>query len=586
MKETEVDILDIYSSMSRAIEDKIKTLSERIEREKGKLTNQNKKVSIFGKASANIGIKVNEDDMRKLSELGKAMNNLYYQDSSSYNLPEEVISSLDEISNLLNDEETNELRNVINSSLRNANREKKDNIKQASLETQKQFSKLKLENNEFRIFDSRDTKASDLSQVPSIGRITYLNAIKQIEKEMLGKLSTNYVSVNSTKNEIVLNDNESIFISKMEEMINKKQLEPSKNVTNISKNIEEIKEAMLSREKANSLIIKISNIMPELNKINNFDVSTIKNFLSKMENKYKKELDKSNKFISSFNFADIKKQMKAKESQEKEEDEKNSRITTYENLAYELEKVQNETPDNQEKIAEIKEAMQDYARKYGIPEYELVSIRDKGIAKYKSEVKAQERRVESAKAKIKYKDELRKSVMSEIREEAIRELESSKAFDDNSFEYRNGDVYAEPIDKEAMIKRKMDELMKIAEMTPIERGLYEFKKQGIISQDATIESLTPSQLNDIRIGFSDNAYPFMANYKTLKAREAVSKKINTVYKDYIKYRGGLKDKKDVLSFSEYAKQIHKIENANTTDVEPTLLADMEEILSDQEGRSR
>lgn len=40
--------------------------------------------------------------------------------------------------------------------------------------------------------------------------------------------------------------------------------------------------------------------------------------------------------------------------------------------------------------------------------------------------------------------------MTEIREEAIRELETSKAFEDSSFEERNGDVYAEPINRETL----------------------------------------------------------------------------------------------------------------------------------------
>ena len=70
--------------------------------------------------------------------------------------------------------------------------------------------------------------------------------------------------------------------------------------------------------------------------------------------------------------------------------------------------------------------------------------------KYQSEAKAQKAKVESAKAKIEYEGELRRTVMAEIREEAIRELETSKAFEDSSFEERNGDVYAEPINRETL----------------------------------------------------------------------------------------------------------------------------------------
>lgn len=255
-------------------------------------------------------------------------------------------------------------------------------------------------------------------------------------------------------------------------------------------------------------------------------------------------------------------------------------------MAYELEKALTENPDDLQRINEIKAAMQDFARKFDVSEQELDLARNNGIAKYQSEAKAQKSKVDAAKAKIEYEDELKKTVMMEIREEAIRELESSKAFDDSSYEARNGDVYAAPIDREAMIQRKMDELMKLAEMTPEERGLYDFKKSGIIKGNATIEDLTEQQLNDIRIGYSDNAYSFMADYKDWKAREAVKPKANTIYKEYIKYRAGLKDKNQFLSFSDYAKEMHKIENMSDIMVDDNLKEEMRETLQGQGGRSR
>ena len=257
----------------------------------------------------------------------------------------------------------------------------------------------------------------------------------------------------------------------------------------------------------------------------------------------------------------------------------------YENLAYELEKALAETPDDLQKINEIKAAMQDFTRKFNISENTLDLAKNNGKAKYQSEAKAQKAKVESAKAKIEYEDELRKTVMAEIREEAIRELESSRAFDDN-YEVRNGDVYAQPMDREAMIQRKMDELMKMAEMTPIERGLYDLKRQGRIKNDATVEDLTSQQLNDIRIGYSDNTYSFMADYKDWKAREAVKPKADTIYKEYIKYRASLKNKNEFLSFSDYAKQIHKVENMSDTMVDENLKEEMRETLQEHGGRSR
>lgn len=575
MKDKEVSSLDIYRSMEKSISEKLEKLSSKIERNKEKLNGPGK-VGFVDRLTMNSENKSHEEEIRRLTELSKAMSNLKFSESNKYKLPEVVTSSLDDISSLLTAEETAELRNVVNSSLRSANKAKKDNIKNASLEVQKILGKLGLSDKAFLVYDGLDYKKS----------ISFEVATKEMEKELLSDLTPEYTPININKSEVSLDSGESVLISKIEEMISKRELEPTKSINNIVANIAEIKEAMLTREKANRITLKISNAMTELNKITEIDITMIKTFLSKIQNKYQKELDKANKFISKFDFSNIKEQIEAKDAKENKENEKENRITTYENLAYELEKALAETPDDLQNINEIKAAMQDFARKFDIPENELDLARNNGKAKYQSEVKAQKAKVESAKAKIEYEDELRRTVMAEIREEAIRELETSKAFEDSSFEERNGDVYAEPINRETMIKRKMDELMKLAEMTPIERGLYDLKKQGRIKNDATVEDLTPQQLNDIRIGYSDNAYSFMADYKDWKARETVKPKADTIYKEYIKYRTSLKNKNEFLSFSDYAKQIHKIENMSDIMVDENLKEEMRETLQEQGGRSR
>ena len=575
MRDTEVNGLAICRSMEKEINEKVEKLMEKLERNKQKLNGPGK-VGFIDKMSMNSANKSYEEEIRKLTELSKSMNNLHFSNNDRYKLPDGVTSRLDDISSLLTVEETNELRNVVNSSLRNANKDKKENIKAASLEVQRLLNKLKLSDKAFLVYDGLEYKKS----------MSYETATKELEKQLLSDLTPEYTSVNINKSEVSLNNSESVLISNIEEMISKKELEPTKSVNCIVDNIAEIKDAMLTRTKANSLVLKISNAVNELDKITEIDVSMVKNFLAKIENKYRKELENANKFISKFNFDDIKKQIEAKEEKENKEKEDKNRITTYENLAYELEKALTENPDDLQRINEIKAAMQDFARKFDVSEQELDLARNNGIAKYQSEAKAQKSKVDAAKAKIEYEDELKKTVMMEIREEAIRELESSKAFDDSSYEARNGDVYAAPIDREAMIQRKIDELMKLAEMTPEERGLYDFKKSGIIKGNATIEDLTEQQLNDIRIGYSDNAYSFMADYKDWKAREAVKPKANTIYKEYIKYRAGLKDKNQFLSFSDYAKEMHKIENMSDIMVDDNLKEEMRETLQGQGGRSR
>ena len=78
----------------------------------------------------------------------------------------------------------------------------------------------------------------------------------------------------------------------------------------------------------------------------------------------------------------------------------------------------------------------------------------------------------------------------------------------------------------------------------------------------------------------------MADYKDWKARETAKPKADTIYKEYIKYRTSLKNKNDFLSFTDYAKQMHKIENMSDTMVDESLKEEMRETLQEQGGRSR
>ena len=133
MRDTEVNGLAICRSMEKEINEKVEKLMEKLERNKQKLNGPGK-VGFIDKMSMNSANKSYEEEIRKLTELSKSMNNLHFSNNDRYKLPDGVTSRLDDISSLLTVEETNELRNVVNSSLRNANKDKKENIKAASLE--------------------------------------------------------------------------------------------------------------------------------------------------------------------------------------------------------------------------------------------------------------------------------------------------------------------------------------------------------------------------------------------------------------------------------------------------------------------
>lgn len=566
----EANSLELYDSAKKSIDERKKRLLEKIEKNKEKL---NGKLGFIDKMLINSDNKSYKEKIIKLTELSESMSKLYFSEHNKFELPQELLEKFNDVGSLLTEEEKNELINTVNSCVRNTNKDKIDKVKNSSLEVQKLLDKLKLSGVEFSASDGQKKS------------ISYEAATKKIEHELLENLKTEYVPIIKNEREDLLPNSEELMISKIEEMISNKELEQNKNVNAIVSNISKIKEAMEIRAKNEILLTNVSNTLTELNKVTEIDITMIKNFLNKIENKYKKELDKANTFLSKFDFTDIKKQIEIKKEQEEKELRENYNRINYENLAYNLEKIKTEDPNNYQKISEIKAKMREMVQTNGLTEEQIKLAQENGKNKYHSDVKAQQARVSAAKAKIAYEDELRKGVMAEIREEAIRELEYAGAFE-GIYEARNGDVYSQPVDREALIKAKIEELKKLADMTPEERGLLEFKKMGIVKSSATIDDLTTQQLNDIRLGYRDNAYPFMADYKNWKAREEAKPKADSIYKDYIKYRASLKDKNEFLSFSDYAKQVHKIENMTDTMVSEDLKDEMREIMQEQGGISR
>lgn len=564
MKDTEVTSYSICSSMDKSINEMIDKLRGRIEKNKEKLSG---KVGFIDKMSMNGAIKDYQEQIRRLTELSQALGDLRFSDNKKYKLPEKVVEHINGLYQLLTDDEKNALKQNVSIALSNSNKDKKEKVQTMSAKIQKMIAKLGLSTKGFLVYDKTQYKTS----------ISYEQAIKTVEREMLKNLTPEFVSLQGNKMNIELPLDEKTLLNYIKNMVENKELEKSKSVNAIVDNLAQIEDAMNTRERCKLLLLKISNTLFEINNITEIDVTIIKQFLTKLENKYNAEQEKANKFIMKFDFTNVKNQIEEKKKVEEREAKEKHYLTMYENLAYELEKVMTEDPSNYDKIQEIQSQMRACASSYGFSESQLDGAKTNGKIKYHEAVRDQKLKVAAVQEKIAYENELRKGVMAQIREEAIRELERNKAFDED-YEIVNGDVRSMAMDKEGMIKRKMEELMCLAEMTSEERGLYDLKKRGIIKPDATIDDLTAQQLNDIRIGYSDESYEFLADYKTWKSRENVKPQANTIYKEYIKYRANLQNKNDFLSFSEFAKQKHNLEQMSEIMVDANLKEEMAETL--------
>lgn len=561
----DIESNELFNSMKKEIDKRIEKANTYLEHKQERLKGTTKKLGTFDKLSINYDIKSYQEQIRKLTELNQTISSLRFSDTDKYNIPKDLKSCFDRLGTLLTEKEVKQLRENINSCIKEVNKGKRDSVRQKAAKAQKLLEQLNIGKNNLLIYNGFNQYT---------GTTTSFNeALKEAERFQLEGLTSEYSFISSKPAEIKLENGDELFLSTLEEMIENDQLEKNKNTQNITDNFSSIKEAFVAKTKIKKTLLLLNNALSELEKITEVDFSKAESYLKRLESDYKKEIDKVNKTLDKFDFNAIKKEIEKKRAENEKNRLEESKFKEYQQLAYELEKVMTEHENDHEKIQQIKEAMRAAAMSSGLTNEKLEQAMIEGKGRYQTERQEQKAKVEAAKKRIAYEDELKANVMRQIRQYAIRELESSGAFEED-YEYRNGDVYSKSTDKEAMIQRKIEELKKLADMTPEERGLEDQRKHGFISSNVRVEDLTQQQINDFRIGYSDSAYDFMADYKSWKLREENKPQANNIYREYIKYRASLEDKTQFLSFSEYAKQLHNIENMSDSMVDEELIEEL------------
>lgn len=546
----EITNLDLYESMNLEIDRKISDLKSRIEKRENELNDSNNRINFIVKNRINNQVKEYQNQIIKLTNLKKSLFELMHADDKKYSLPNDIKEKLDSVASLISDEEVNKLKNIINTNLQNANKDKKNTVNKKISEVNKMLSSLNIGSKNVKIF---------IQKIIYSGAISYDSAVKTIGNRKLSELITNFNLIHKNEVEFTSDDN---FISTIEEMINKNKLPKDRRIDNILSNFDAIKEAMNNKVNAERTLTKLDNLINNFKEIDSVDFSKTVTYLTGLQNTYKRVKDNADKYLSKFNFEYLKNEINKLKENENIDRAKENKISTYKMLAYELEKTLSEHPEDYEKIQSIQEQMRNLEITFDLKKDEIDKIRLTGKNEYLNEREEQRKVVERSNEKIAYQDELEKSALASLRSAAIEELNYSKAFEPNSV-YLNGDIRSTNNDREKLIAMKMEELKKMAFMSVEERGLMDFKKKGLISPSATIEDLTPSQLNDIRIGYSDGALG-LTEYKDYMKKSGTEKTPDTIYKEYIKYRASLKDKTTYITFSDYAKQKYNLNNMDTT----------------------
>ena len=557
--------LDLYESMNLEIDRKISDLKSRIEKRENELNDSNNRINFIVKNRINNQIKEYKNQIIKLTSLKKSLFELMHADDKKYSLPDNIKEKLDSVASLISDEEVNKLKNVINTDLQNANKDKKNTINEKINEVNKMLSSLNIGSKNVKIF---------IQKIIYSGAISYDSAVKTIGNRKLSNLNADFILIHKNEVEFTSDNN---FISTIEEMINKNKLPKDRRIDNILNNFDAIKEVMNNKVNAERALTQLNNLINNFKEIEGIDFSKTVTYLTGLQNTYKRVKDNADKYLSKFNFEYLKNEINKLKENENIDMAKENKISTYKMLAYELEKTLSEHPEDYEKIQSLQEQMRNLEITFDLKKDEIDKIRLTGKNEYLNEREEQRKLVERSNEKIAYQDELEKTALASLRSAAIEELNYSKAFEPNSV-YLNGDIRSTNNDREKLIAMKMEELKKMAFMSVEERGLMDFKKKGLISPSATIEDLTPSQLNDIRIGYSDGALG-LTEYKDYMKKSGKEKTPDTIYKEYIKYRASQKDKTTYITFSDYAKQKYNLNNMDTTMVS-------EELQEELKGKTR
>lgn len=527
----EINGLDCYL----AIEEKIKKQIERNVDENKNLTEklQNKQTKQLEKVGIKLDLLLITNELKKQQELLKTLSSLHhYIHSDKYTFPTELVEQFEDLGTFLNKEELEQLRSAVNNELYKANSKEKKDLKEKIESTRNVLNKLGLSDKPLLIYDfGHEVK----------GKTTYQDAVQIIERDILKALSVDSVFIHQ-KNKTDQGWSDTPLIFKIEDMISNNQLEHSKNVDSIISNFSKIRQMFILSEKCQNILTLSPIIRIELSKISEFDTSGIIDFLLNLENKYKKERKKANEYLKKFDFGDIKEQIESKEAKDAKEKLTSDKILSLQRLVSQLEKLKSGGPNNQAEISRTKAQIQ-RLKAAGLTKEQIKLAETNGKADYDREVRGNK----ALPAKEEYEEQLQKA-MSDLRKAAEGLVE-----EDESYLIKNGGDSFSAEDKESRVQEKIKELIKWANISPEERGLREWKKMGILKQNATLDSLTSSQLNSLRIGYSD-ATLGLTDYKKLKQREKDSPFANTIYRAYIKYRADCQALGEPpLTFSNYAK---------------------------------
>lgn len=529
---------DLLLSMQKNIGERLQKTDAKLERTKDRL--ENGKVSIIDKIFLKNSLKSLQQEHTNLVTLNQKLSSFTHNNQAQTSLPSDVKSALDSLGTVLNNEEITNLNNVIKSTIDNLNKSSKQGIENDAKEIEKLLKSLKLENNNFLLYNSYNQYQNS--------QTSFIIALEKIKKQDFMGEKEQYKVIHQDGTPLISDDIAS-FNSSLEELKQNKFFQNDKQAKNIIDNSNQIKEAYKNKVLSYNTLRKLDSCIDSMK--NDPSLNDIKLYLEKVKNNYVKAYEKSNSYLEKFNIESLKDKYKKEIEKQREEkmreETKQTGMALYQELTYELQKTIANDPNNLNKIEDIKKQMREVKANYKLDNLNLSDAEFKGKTNYTNEVSKEKAVIElSNESRLNEYNENKQAEIA-LREAAIKELQYSNNNKAIEYDVKNGDVYQKE-EAESLIKAKMDELREMANLSVEERGLLMLKKRGYIDKDATVSMLSPQQLNDIRIGYSDSALG-LTDYQKYKKQQTS----NSIYKEYLIYRAKNQDKNEYMSFSQFAK---------------------------------
>ena len=486
-----------------------------------------------------------------LGKIQKEISDTYFVSLGNfYSIPEDIKTSLQVLANNIKEEEFDKLSAALDSDIRAVNYyDKVHQINSRTEEVLKMSDKFKLSDKHVIIYDEN----GDVIETKRFN--TTIQQMMNLKKEQL----------DHDKGIIELVQNRSQTYGEannMIDMVNDGFLENKAENSFFITNVSRIVEQKIAKEEAEKAINMCEELRKRLDKENDIEFTKLKAELESIVVNNRKVIQEANKLLSKVDINKYEQLAKdyAKSTEEKEM--KNSVTSQYVNLVNTLAKLKHENPDNLDEIQKVQDNLEQLKKNgfdVGLNAEDFEKLFDETAKKYEEDMQIQ-KEIDKQKALEKQQLDEMNSRYFESVEKKASELAKSKLSSENPTYYEQGldvyedrgdfiqikDDYAAEIvrrdneaDREAknmliaerqnelrelakqsleesnvslsgsnandIINSKMYDMIREAYMTPVERGINDWIKSGYLPENATIDSLTPSQINDLNYSYRNGS---------------------------------------------------------------------------------